>query len=128
MKLAVSLVAIACALAPAASAQGLRAVRPLDGYVCMNLAVPDAQLRDPHWPGVPILTAPSPDAPRGALAAATVIAKAPPHLANGYAEVLRLNGQPGWIEADKIKPYSSASNPYARCTPSIMSNGRPGFG
>ena len=41
---ALSLVAASCLLASAAHAQTLRAVRPLDGYACMNLAVPEELL------------------------------------------------------------------------------------
>jgi hypothetical protein len=122
------LLAAACLLAPAAHAQGLRAVRPLDGYACMNLAVPEAMLMDRSWAGVPIRSTPSADAPQAAVATPTVIAKAPAVIVNGFAQVLRLNGATGWIEAAKLKPYSSASDPYARCTPSLMSNGRPGIG
>jgi len=107
---------------------GLSAVKSLEGYSCKSLVATEAQMMDRQWPGVPIQTEPSPAAPRGAVASAIVIAKEPAHVVNGYAEVLRLNGLPGWIEADKLKPYSSASNPHARCTPSLMSNGRPGFG
>jgi len=107
---------------------GLEVVRALPGYACMSLAAPAAASLDPNTPGVPIRSTPDPAAPQAAVASATVIARTPPHIENGFAEVLRLNGAPGWIEADKIKPYRSVSNPFARCTPSIMSDGRPGFG
>jgi len=117
-----------CALAPVAHAQGLRAVRPLPGYACMNLAVPEKLLEDRGWAGVPILAEPRSHAQQTAVATPTVIAKAPAVIVNGYAEVMRLTGETGWIEADKLKPFSSASDPYARCTPSLMSNGRMGFG
>lgn len=113
---------------PAAHAQGLRAVRPLDGYACMNLAVPETLLEDRTWAGVPILSAPRADAQQVAVATPTVIAKAPAVIVNGFAQVMRLTGETGWIEAAKLKPFSSASDPYARCTPSVMSNGRMGFG
>lgn len=129
MKIIASLLAVAgCLVASGSHAQGLRAVRPLDGYACMNLAVPEATIRDRAWAGVPILAAPRPDAAQAAVAAPTVFAKSPTVIVNGYAQVLRLNGETGWVEAAKLKPYSSASDPYARCTPSLMSNGRPGFG
>ena len=109
-------------------AEPVHAVRPLDGYVCMNLNLPDAQMRDPSGQRIPILTAPRPDSPVGTLATPIVIAKAPEHVVGGYAEVLQLTGKPGWIKADLILPYHSASNPYARCTPSLLSNGRIGTG
>ena len=125
---ALSLLAVSCLLASVAHAQGLRAVHPLDGYACMNLNVPEKLLEDRTWAGVPVFAAPLPDARQVAVATPTVIAKSPAVITNGYAQVLRLNGDTGWIEAAKLKPYSSASDLYARCTPSLMSNGRPGLG
>ena len=122
------ILAAVCALAPMAHAQSVHAVKPIEGYACKSLVATEAQQMDTRWAGVPILTGPSPSAPRGTIAAATVIAKEPAHVVNGYAEVLQLTGQPGWIEADKIGPYRSRSNPFARCTPSVLSNGRIGFG
>jgi hypothetical protein len=116
------------ALAPTAHAEEVRAVRTLDGYVCMNLNLPDARMRDPAAPRVPIRVAPSPDAAVGTLATPIVIARTPEHVVDGYAEVLQLTGKPGWIEANMIVPYRSASNPFARCTPSLLSNGRIGTG
>ena len=110
-----------------AQAEHLKAVKPLDGYACMDLNLTEAQLRD-NSVTVPILSGPSPDAPWGGNASAIVIVRAPLHVVNGYAEILKLDGQPGWIAADKLKPYASVSNPNAHCTPSVMSNGRPGFG
>jgi hypothetical protein len=120
--------AIACALAPEARCQEVRVVRPIDGYVCMNLNLSDARMRDPKAPRVPILTEPHPGALVGTLAASIVFAKTPAHVVDGYAEVLQLTGKPGWIGAGMIVPYRSASNPYARCTPSLLSNGRIGAG
>ena len=116
------------ALAPSAHAQDVRAVRTLDGYVCMNLNLPDARIRDPAAPRVPIRVAPRADAAVGTLATPIVITKTPEHVVDGYAEVLQLNGKPGWIESNMIVPYRSASNPFARCTPSVLSNGRVGTG
>jgi hypothetical protein len=119
---------IAASLAQATRADPVYVVRPLDGYVCMNLNLSEAQLLDFKGPRIPILVAPRPDAAVGTLAAAVVFAKSPPHVVNGYTEVLQLTGKPGWIETSKIVPYHSASNPYAHCTPSLMSNGRLGIG
>lgn len=123
-----AILAALCVLAPVAHAQGVRVVKPIEGYACKSLVATEAQMLDTRWAGVPILTEPDPAAPRGTIAAAIVIAKEPAHVVNGYAEVLQLTGQPGWIAVDKIKPYRSASNSYARCTPSVLSNGRIGAG
>lgn len=118
----------AAALAPLAHAQDVHVVKTLDGYACKSIAASEQQQRDTTWIGVPILIQPVASAQRGTVAAATVIAREPAHIVNGYAEVLQLTGQPGWIEADKIIPYRSRSNPFARCTPAVLSNGRIGFG
>ena len=118
----------ACVLTgTAAHAQGLHAVQPLQGYACMNLNLSPAAMQNfANLP--PVLAAPSPQAPKIGVASALVIARSPEHVVNGYAEVLHLNGQAGWVAADKLAPYHSASDPNAHCTPSLMSNGRPGFG
>lgn len=110
----------------AASAQGLRATQPLPGYACMSLNLTPTQMRDDRFQ-VKILAQPNPNAQAVAVASAIVIASDPPHVTNGYREVLRLNGSKGWIAENMLAPYRSASNPNAKCTPAIMSNGRPGF-
>ena len=120
--------AMAGTLTLPAQAQEVRAVRPIEGYACMNLNLSDERMRDPAAPRVPILTEPRPGAPVGTLAASIVIARNPAHAVNGYTEVLQLTGKPGWIESSMIVPYRSASNPFARCTPSLLSNGRIGAG
>jgi hypothetical protein len=119
---------LAAVFAHAAHAQEVRAVRTLDGYVCMNLNLPDARMRDPAAPRVPIREAPRANAAVGTLATPIVITKSPEHVVDGFAEVLQLTGKPGWIEAKMIVPYRSASDPFAHCTPSLLSNGRIGTG
>lgn len=117
------------ALAPLAHAQEpVYAVKPIEGYVCKSLNITEAQALDTRWPGIPILLKPDPASQPGTTAAAVVFVKEPAHIVNGYAEVLQFTGLPGWIEADKITPYHSASNPYARCRPVVLSNGRIGMG
>ena len=111
----------------AAYAQGLTAVRPLPGYVCMDLNLSAAQIRDDTIQ-VPVRTIPSVTAPQAGIAGATVIAVSPIRLVDGFAEILFPNGKHVWIAANMIRPYRSASNPNATCTPSLMSNGKPGFG
>jgi hypothetical protein len=46
---------------------------------------------------------------------------------NGYQEMLFPNGKHTWIATKDIVPWSSLSDPTARCVPSMMSNGKPGF-
>ena len=104
-------------------AEGLKAVSPLAGYVCMELSTQSA-------PGieVPIRSAPSRTASVVALAASVVIVKATPLPDQGFWEVLRLNGERGWIEATSVQSWHNRNAPGAKCVPSMMSNGRPGFG
>ena len=77
---------------------------------------------------VPVYSAPSPSSPKVGNAAAVVIATSPLNVVRGFAEVLFPDGRQGWIEARMLRPYTNANNPNAHCTPSLMSNGRPGFG
>ena len=99
-------------------AAGLTAVQPLPGYACMMLQPPNA--------ASPVLQAPSASAPRLGTASATMIVTSPAQTMNGYVKVLHLDGRVGWLDASKLRPWRSASDPSATCTPSIMSDGRPG--
>ena len=108
-------------------AQGLRAVAPLQGYSCMSLNVTEDEMQ--HESSLPIIRQePSRSAASIGRASAQVIVADPIRSQNGYVAVLTLDGKPGWVEANKVKPYRSVSNPNARCVPSMMSNGQPGFG
>lgn len=109
-----------------ADAQGLRAVQPLAGYSCMSLNLTQEQMMD--FNAVPpVLAAPRAGAPKLGDTSSVVIVASPLRSENGYVSMLMLDGRPGWVQASKLKPYRSASNPSARCVPSMMSNGQPGF-
>ena len=112
------------ALASSVRAEPVYAVRPIDGYVCMKLNVTEAEVLNPRGTGIFILTAPRPDAAHGTTAASVVLVRDPQNRVDGYLEVLQLTGQPGWIAADKVKPFDKIT----RCVPSMLSNGRIGFG
>ncbi len=120
----ITLAAASVLCAVSAMAAEPQVVHPLDGVACTVLNVPEAQLADRHGPGVPILADPRPDAATLVTASNIVFAKTPRHVVNGYAEVVTLDNRPGWIAADKIRPF----DPLARCVPSLMSNGRVGAG
>src|SRR4029077_10764095 len=111
------------ALVPAVNAQPVYAVRPIDGYICMKLNVTEAEVLNPRGTGIFILTAPRPDAARGTTAPGVVVVRDPQHRVGRYLEVLQLTGQPGWIAADKVKPFEKT----LRCVPSVLSNGRIGI-
>lgn len=109
-----------------AQAEGLRAVRSLEGFKCMMPNMTEAQmLHDPNSPS--IMQQPSSGAREIGQTAAQVIVYDPVRTENGFVEVLALSGQSGWVQSSQLIPYRSVSNPSARCIPSMMSNGRPGF-
>ena len=115
---------MAYALVPPAQAQPVRAVKPLDGYVCMKLAVSEAQVLNPDGTGINLLAQPAAEAPIVTTAPAVVFVRIPQVQRNGFLEAIALNGKEAWIAADKVKTLDGMS----RCTPSVMSNGRLGIG
>lgn len=116
-------VLVALAAAPAL-AFGPEVVRPMDGLACTRLVATEQQMLDPRGTGIFILAAPRADAARLTTAPGIVFAKVPAHVVGGYAEVVTINNEPGWIEADKIAPFERQR----RCVPSLMTNGRIGAG
>jgi hypothetical protein len=118
--------ALCVAVTTGASAQGLRAVRPLDGWACMKLNLTEQQSLDPSV-HVIVRAAPSATAAQAGWAAMTVAVRSPIQEVNGYQEMLFPNGKHTWIATKDIVPWSSLSDPTARCVPSMMSNGKPGF-
>ena len=123
MKTAIAAALLALAATPAL-AIGPEVVRPLDGLVCTRLVATEQQMLNPKGTGIFILAQPRADAQHLTTAPSVVFAKMPAHVVNGFAEVVTINGEPGWIEAGKIKPF----DPLARCVPSLMNNGRIGAG
>ena len=110
-----------------AAAQGLTAVKPLAGYVCMRLNLTREQMLDNSL-SVPVFAHPSSTSPKIGEASATVITKSPMESQNGFAKILFLDGRPAWIPQNLLMPYATAAAPNAHCTPSLMSDGKPGFG
>ncbi len=106
----------------AGQAQCLEAVRPIPGYVCMSL-IPEDQLVTVQSELPPVLAAPSPTAALVGYPSAIVFVKWPLHEAAGYVEMLRLNGQRGWIAASHLRPWRPLNNTNAKCVPSFMSDG-----
>lgn len=107
-----------------AHAAGPTVVKPLEGYACARLNATEAEMLNPHGTGIVIRTEPSASAPVGTAASSIVFVRRPSHTVNGFAEVVQVTGQPGWIQADRIKPLDNMT----RCVPSLMSNGRIGAG
>lgn len=126
------LILAAVLITPAvAHSQGINAVAPLPGYACAMLNVSEAVMRDGPFPVVlsqprndaaPLMTAGGP-----AVASMKMIVAAPAETVGGFARVMHLDGQSGWIEAKNLRPFRSLSDPKATCTPAMMSDGKPGF-
>jgi hypothetical protein len=117
--------AVGLALAISAHAQGLHAVSPLPGYECAMLNMTHEQMIDNSLV-VPVYSSPSQASGRMGVASAILIVKAPRHVENGFAEILFPTGKDGWIDARWLAPMPN--RPGHHCTPSVMSNGRPGIG
>jgi hypothetical protein len=116
--------ALACTLMPVA-AYTQEVVRPVPGYICTLLSPEDLQIADPsELP--PVLAGPSPTAERLGIPTMITIVKWPRHQVGGYIEMLRANGQTGWIEASHLRPWHSMDNTDGKCVPSLLSNGRVG--
>lgn len=107
-------------------ADELHAVRPIPGYACMALNLTEKQMFD-YNSLPPVREQPSPTSHSIGVASGIVMIEDPVRTENGFIAMLMPNGKKGWVEADKLKPYHSPSNPPARCVPSIMSNGRIGL-
>jgi hypothetical protein len=125
------------------SAVALTAVRPLDGYVCMGLKsdkefndwVPGSMPPKPGGPDdPPVFQAPSEESRLLGYNLSPVIVKWPMNEVAGFVQVLRLNGEKGWIKGDLLVPYGTVVRKDGtvikkdkHCIPSMMSNGRIGF-
>lgn len=121
-----SIVLIMLALCGRAEADNIHAVRPLTGYVCMQLNLSSDQ--GGASKEVPIRETPSVSARVVSYAASTVIVQASQTPVGGFLRVLRFTGEQGWVQASRLRPWSNPYAPSTRCIPSIMSDGKPGFG
>jgi hypothetical protein len=123
----ISFVALAAiAMSPISSnASGITVVRPEPGLKCMLLDDQDLQATvQSQLP--PIRSAPSPSAPMIGYPSEIVLVRDPLQEQAGYVAVVRINGQPGWIEEDKLQPWRAMNGRPGKCIPSLLSNGRVG--
>lgn len=127
VSLALAVFAGAGGVGGGAHAQGLRAMEPIPGYVCMELNATEQQMRDPNFQ-VLVRRSPAPDAAVLGTAGATVAVAEAVAPVNGHLRMLFPNGEVGWIAQRDVRPWRSPSgSATSRCIPSLMSNGRPGF-
>jgi hypothetical protein len=110
---------VACDAAP------VTVVRKVPGLKCMLLdnqalaATVQSQLP-------PIRSAPSASAPTIGYPAEIVLVRDPLQEQGGFVAVERINGQFGWIEADRLQPWHAMNGRPGKCIPSQLSNGRIG--
>jgi hypothetical protein len=116
----------AAALAVANAAERAHPVRPLPGYKCMMLNLTEQQFLDSSV-RVPVRSEPAASAPKVGWAATNVAVREPLHIVNGFTQALFPNGATVWIESRMLRPYHSLGDPTAKCVPSVMSDGTPGF-
>jgi len=114
------------ALSPILSfAQGLHAVRAVPGLACMLLD--NKSLEATQQSALPpVFAEPSRGATRIGYPSSVVFVRWPLVEKNGFVAMVRLNGQPGWIAGDHLQPWHPMNGGNAKCTPSLMSNGRLG--
>jgi hypothetical protein len=111
----------AISMSPIAS-KAATVVRPEPGLACMLLDDHDlAATVQSQLP--PIRSAPSASAPAIGYPAEIVFVREPVQEKAGYVAVVKLNAQPGWIEASKLQPWHAMNGRPGRCIPSLMSNG-----
>ena len=109
-----------------ANAQGLRPIRPLPGYVCLQLALSPEEIADPAR-GVPARDVPSLSGRIVGWAASVVFAPADQQPNAGFLQIVFPDGHRGWVRDIALKPWRSPSNPNRKCIPSVMSDGLIGF-
>lgn len=113
------------ATSTASEAAGVTVLHSEPGLTCMLLDDQDLQATvQSQLP--PIRSAPSPNAPMVGYPSEIVLVRDPLEEQAGYVAVVRINGQPGWIAADKLQPWHAMNGRPGKCIPSLLSNGRLG--
>jgi len=109
-----------------ARAEQVRTVKKLPGYQCMVLAK--------QWNGegpmplpVYVYAGPQANAAQIGVAGGSVIVPDPVRPTDGRTQMIFADGRTVWIAIDAIAPWHAVSNPSARCSPVLLSNGRYGF-
>lgn len=106
-------------------AAGVTALHPEPGLKCMLLDAHDLQATvQSQLP--PIRSAPSSYAPMIGYPSEIVLVRDPLQEQAGYVAVVRINGQTGWIAADKLQPWHAMNGRPGKCIPTLLSNGRLG--
>lgn len=112
-------------LSNTAKSQGLAAVKPIEGFVCMSLNRTEQQMFD-QSARVSVYQEPVSSSRKLGFTAAVAIASRS-EVSNGFRKVLLLDGTPGWVESRDLKAWTNPGGNGQICTPSLMSNGRLGY-
>ena len=109
-----------------AQAEQVQTVKTLPGYQCMVLAKQwDGE--GPMPPPVYAYAGPQSNAAQIGVAGGSIIVPDPVHSTGGRTQMIFADGRTVWISTDAIAPWHAVSNPNARCSPVLLSNGRYGF-
>ena len=108
-----------------AHAEAVTVVRHLSGYACMSLD-PASEAATDQSKLPPVFAEPSASGQRIGFPAGIVLIKAPLHEVSGFVEMIRMNGQKGWINAQNLRAWHSPNGSAAKCEPAVLSNGRIG--
>ena len=111
-----------------AAAQSRHAVKPIDGYSCMNLNVPTGYLYEHRNVGVPEYAGPSLSSPIVNPNAPAVVVVRNGSARDGFLQAIQPNGTLVWLEVRYLHLWSNPYAPSARCQPSVMSDGSIGTG
>jgi len=100
----------------------------ISGYNCLDVVYPpEAERNAALLPSV--FAEPSVNSRKIGTQGAIVYAVWPLHKVNGFIEILRFNGERGWIAAVDTRPftYPKSTNTPGRCTISMTTAGSIGF-
>lgn len=115
---------------PGAPALALTAVRPLEGYKCMRVYIPEEKRFDPS--AVPPVFAAPTEQSQQIGQAGLFFVKWPLNEVDGFVEIIwGQRGVKAWIRKDVLRPWRTKRTPpgpASECVPSIMSNGSIGIG
>lgn len=106
-------------------------VRPIEGYKCFRVNVPEEKRFDPKA-SPPVFEAPTEGSRQIGLAASTVFVKWPLDDVDGFVEIIwGQKGVKAWIRKNILRPWHIVPNtagPAGECVPTLMSNGYIGIG
>jgi hypothetical protein len=108
-----------------ARAESVTVVRHFDGYACMSLD-PASEAATSQSKLPPLFAEPSASSQQVGFPTGIVLVRTPRHEVNGFVEMLRMNGQKGWINAQNLRVWHSPNGSAAKCQPAVLSNGRIG--